>query len=217
MDGQFECLCNILTRCGMNLEICSKDKHVGEVESTNGTVWERVHSIYTTLPYKRMPGRIVIELVHCAIFWLNTFPSSPAVCAPLSPQGLITGTHIDYNCHVRIEFGEYVHTHKRHSNNLEPQTVGAIALRPTGNELGGHFFLSLATGRRLLCNRWTALPLPSGIICQVNQLACQNPKGLIFIDRSGQPLMAKYDKEEDIDENGVPELQACTNNGNNDN
>eukprot|EP00957_Ditylum_brightwellii_P005836 443894-Ditylum_brightwellii.AAC.1 len=204
MDGQFECLRNALTGRGINLEICCEDEHVGEVERTNRTVRERVQSMYTTLPYKRMPGRMVIELVHAAIFWLNVFPPSPAVCAPLSPRSLITGAHIDYNQHVKIEFGEYVHTHKRHSNNMDPHTVGAIALRPTGNKLGGHYFLSLATGRRLLQNRWRPLPLPSNTIRRVNQLARRNPKGLIFTDRSGQPLMAEDNTEEDHGEEDMP-------------
>eukprot|EP00957_Ditylum_brightwellii_P209437 15361763-Ditylum_brightwellii.AAC.1 len=212
MDGQFECLRNALTGRGINLEIFSKDEHVGEVEQTNRTVRERVQSIYTTIPYERMPGRMVIELVHSAIFWLNVFPLSPAVCSPLNPQGLITGTHIDYNRHVCVEFREYVHTHERHSNGMEPCTVGAIALRPTENELGRHFFLGLTTGRWLLCNRWTALPLPSDVVRQVNQLAHCNPKGLTFADRSGQPLMAEDDTEEDHDENDVPKLMARTNN-----
>eukprot|EP00957_Ditylum_brightwellii_P206926 15350597-Ditylum_brightwellii.AAC.1 len=112
-----------------------------------------------------MLGRMVVELVHFAIFWLNTFPPTPAVYAPLSPRALITGKHIDYNLHVRLEFGTYIHTHESHgSDDQQPRTVGAIALRPTGNKLRGHYFMSLLTGRRLICNRWTELPLPQDII-----------------------------------------------------
>eukprot|EP00957_Ditylum_brightwellii_P098045 7468777-Ditylum_brightwellii.AAC.1 len=99
---------------------------------------------------------------------------------------------------------------------MDPRTVGAIALRPTGNELGGHYFISLATGRRLLQNRWTPLPLPSNTIRQVNQLACRNPKGLIFTNRSSQPLMAEDDTEEDHGEEDMPELTARTSNNDKD-
>eukprot|EP00957_Ditylum_brightwellii_P052638 3990694-Ditylum_brightwellii.AAC.1 len=99
-----------------------------------------------------MPGRMVVELLHFAIFWLDVFSPSPAICAPLSPRALITGKHVDYHLHARLEFGKYVHTHERHGNDSQPRTAGATALRPNGNELGGHYFLSLSTGRRLLRN-----------------------------------------------------------------
>jgi len=33
---------------------------------------------------------------------------------------------------------------------MEPRTFGAIDLRPSGNEQGGHYFLSLHTGKRIL-------------------------------------------------------------------
>eukprot|EP00957_Ditylum_brightwellii_P144560 11011804-Ditylum_brightwellii.AAC.1 len=56
--------------------------------------------------------------------------------------------------------------------------------------------MSLLTGRRLIHNRWTELPLPQDIIKRVNHLARRNPKGLIFSDCSGQPLMAQ--DEDDI-------------------
>jgi len=42
-----------------------------------------------------------------------------------------------------LEFGRYVQTNKKHNNSIEPRTSGAIALRPSGNEKGGHYFLSL--------------------------------------------------------------------------
>eukprot|EP00957_Ditylum_brightwellii_P099571 7584741-Ditylum_brightwellii.AAC.1 len=55
--------------------------------------------------------------------------------------------------------------------------------------------MSLSTGRRLIRNRWTKLPLPQDIIKRVNHLARRNPKGLLFSDRSGQPLMAQDEDE----------------------
>eukprot|EP00957_Ditylum_brightwellii_P107042 8167361-Ditylum_brightwellii.AAC.1 len=55
--------------------------------------------------------------------------------------------------------------------------------------------MSLSTGRRLIRNRWTELPLPQDIIRHVNQLAQRNPKGLIFTDCSGQLLMAQDDDD----------------------
>eukprot|EP00957_Ditylum_brightwellii_P075102 5706463-Ditylum_brightwellii.AAC.1 len=120
MDGQFECLRERLTGKGVNLIICSEDEHISEIECLNQTISERVRAAYVTIPYKCMPGQMVVELLHFAIFWLNTFPPPPAICAPLSPHDLITGKHVDYNRHVCLEFGNYVHTHENHGNNTQP-------------------------------------------------------------------------------------------------
>jgi hypothetical protein len=70
-------------------------------------------------------------------------------------------------------------------------TMGAIALCPTGNAQGGHFFLSLATGRMLNCKRWTALPMPAEVIDRIHVLARRNscPLGLTFLDPAGVALI----------------------------
>eukprot|EP00957_Ditylum_brightwellii_P041214 3119383-Ditylum_brightwellii.AAC.1 len=68
MDNRFECLREQLTMKQVNLIMCSEDEHVGDIECLNRTIQERVRSVYMTLPYKRMPRRIVVELVHFAIF-----------------------------------------------------------------------------------------------------------------------------------------------------
>ena len=49
---------------------------------------------------------------------------------------------MNYNRHCRLEFGEYAQTHEEHDNSLNPHTIGALVLRPTGNVQGGYFFLS---------------------------------------------------------------------------
>eukprot|EP00957_Ditylum_brightwellii_P207378 15352730-Ditylum_brightwellii.AAC.1 len=71
-------------------------------------------------------------------FGLNAFPPTPAVCAPLSPKTIITGNTIDHNQHCILKFGEYVHTHEHHTNDLQPWTIEATALWPAGNDLGGY-------------------------------------------------------------------------------
>eukprot|EP00957_Ditylum_brightwellii_P161874 12324535-Ditylum_brightwellii.AAC.1 len=77
--------------------------------------------------------------------------------------------------------------------------------------------MSLATGRRLIQNQWTVLPMPTDIIRRVNQLAWRNPKGLIFSDLSGNPIMAQTDNdtgemEEDMDDTyDVPHLMPRNN------
>ena len=89
----------------------------------------------------------------------------------MSPRTIITGQLLDYHKHCRYEFGEYVQTHEEHDNSLQSRTVGAIALRPTGNQQGGYFFMSLHTGRIINRLHATKLPMPSEVIIRVDQLA----------------------------------------------
>ena len=53
---------------------------------------------------------------------------------------------------------------------MSARTQGAISLRPCDSASGGYYFLSLSTGRRLLRQRWTELPLTEGVIHDVEHL-----------------------------------------------
>lgn len=51
---------------------------------------------------------------------------------------------------------------------MAPRTVGAIATRPTDNVQGGHWFISVSSGRLLNRRKWTELPMPSDVIQTIN-------------------------------------------------
>jgi hypothetical protein len=85
-------------------------------------------------------------MVHYSTFWLNSFPANDEISNTLSPRAIIVGSRVDYAKHCQLEFRSYVQTHEEHDNPMATWTTGAIALRPTGNAQGGHFFLSLTTG-----------------------------------------------------------------------
>jgi len=82
----------------------------------------------------------------------------------------MNGKHLNYHHHVCTKFGAYVQTHEEHSNDLESCTVGAICLGPTGNDRGGHYFLSLCMGCTIVRYQWTELPIPGNAIDRVSQL-----------------------------------------------
>jgi hypothetical protein len=125
------------------------------------------------------------------MFWLNSFPANYGISDTLIPCAIIVGSRVDYAKHCQLEFGSYVQTHEVYDNSMVTHTMGSIALHPTGNEQGGYFFLSLATGRVLNRNRWTALPMPAEVIDRVHVLARLNncPIGLMFTDRAGVALI----------------------------
>ena len=51
---------------------------------------------------------------------------------------------------------------------MSSQTVGALALRPTGNAQGGFCFMSLSTGWVLNRLRAMALPISDNVVDQVH-------------------------------------------------
>ena len=110
-------------------------------------------------------------MVYNVVFWLNSFPHKDGVHATISPRTLITRLAIDYNKHFKISFGSYVQVHEEGDNSVSPRITGAIALRPTGNDQGGHYFPSTHSGNRINRYAWMELPMPNKVIEQVHRLA----------------------------------------------
>ena len=145
MDGEFIPLRGGLAELALRLNETSRDEHVGDIR----TVKERMRAIYNTLPFQKIPARLIIEMAKTAIFWLNAFPAAGGASQLMSPRTIVTGQQVDYKRHCRFQFGEYAQTHKEHNNSMNPRTIGAIALRPVGNSQGSFYFMSITTGRVL--------------------------------------------------------------------
>ena len=201
MDGQFDVLRADLADLQITLNTVSNDEHVPEVERHIRTIKERARAVYNTLPFPKLPTRMVIELINYCTFWLNSFPAALGVSDVLSPRAIVTGSGINFNAHCQLEFGSYVQTHEQHDNSMLSRTTGAIALRPTGNIQGGHYFFSLTTGRRLNRNNWTVLPMPAEVVDRVRTFCRRdraNLGGINIADRHGNPLLD--DADDDIDD-----------------
>jgi len=182
MDGEFESIRGELAGIGITLNTVSRDEHVSDAERRIRTVKERSRCIFNTLPFKKIPAQMTVQMVYSANFWLNVFPPEDGI-SEMNPRELITGLKIDYEKHCQLEYGTYVQTHDEHDNSMAPRTTGAIAMRPTGNAQGGYWFYSLTAGRLLNRNHWTTLPMPADVIQRVHQLAKSTAPGLRFTDR----------------------------------
>lgn len=170
-DNEFAVLDAPLASMGISLNTVACGEHVPEIERHIRTLKERCRATFNSLPFNQWPPRLLIELVYSMTFWLHAFPANDGVSTAISPRELLTGTAIDSKKHCRLPFGAYVQTHEDHDNTMTARTVGAIALRPTCNMQGGHYFLSLATGRRIVRNHWTELPMTAGVITRVQTIA----------------------------------------------
>jgi hypothetical protein len=183
--------------------IVGEDEHVSEIERCIRTVKERTRCTYNVTGFDRYPPKMIVEMVFLSVFWINAFPHKYGISKTISPRTIVTGRHIDYKLHCRIEFGQYVQKHEKHnSNNMESRTVGALTMRPTGNAQGGYYLYGLATGIRLNRTHWTELPMPSSVEERLKTLArrANADQGLLFTDSAGGDLDVLYPDDDDAED-----------------
>ena len=82
---------------------------------------------------------------------------------------------------------------------MSPRKIGDIAVHPTGNEKGGHYCMSLKTGRLLNRKNVTPLPMPSEVIDHVHIIAYRSPVGITFADRNNVAFPDISDDDEMVD------------------
>jgi hypothetical protein len=136
MDREFEPLRDEVPEVTLNT--IAADEHVPYIERQIRTMKERARAVRITLPFKRLPARMIIELVHFSTLWLNAFPPSSGVSDTYSPHTIMTGTSLDYSKHCKVPFGAYVETHEENSptNTMCERTRRAIYLGPSSNFQG---------------------------------------------------------------------------------
>jgi hypothetical protein len=150
---------------------------------------------------------MLIEIIFLNIIWLNAFPHRLGASQTLSPRTIVTGLHIDCTKHCRVVCGQHIQTHEKHDNSMTPRTVGALALRPTGNgQQGGCCFCSLMSGQRLHRTHWTELPMPAEAKDRVHGLArrANAHRGLKFTDTEGNDLDLLFPPSDDDDSHYDP-------------
>jgi hypothetical protein len=202
-DSEFECTRGaIATELQSDLNICGDDEHVPDIERCIRTVKERTRCTYNMLPFDHFPPRMIIEMVFLNMFWINAFPHCLGVSQTLSPRTIVTSLGVNYTKHCRVEYGQYVQTHEKHDITMKARTVGALALRPTGNQQGGHYFYSLMSGQRHHRTHWTELPMPAEVKDRVHALArrANAKRGLTFTDSNGNNLDELYPAINDDDD-----------------
>ena len=102
----------------IHLNAAFDDEHVGDIERYIRTTKERVRSIWNTLPFRKVPHRMLIEFVKGSVFWMNALPVKNGVSKTHSPRTIVTEQQVDFNQYCWIEPGAYVQTHEEHDNSM---------------------------------------------------------------------------------------------------
>ena len=148
-----------------------------------------MRAVFCTLPFKRITARMMVELVKFSTMWLNAFPANNGVTTEYSPREIVLGTKLDWKLHCRMPFGGYTHVHEDPlitNENIQPRTVGAICLGPTGNCQGTYRFLGLKMNDVLRHHSFRELPMPDRVARRDHYFSrkTKNADGITFYNRS---------------------------------
>jgi hypothetical protein len=104
--------------------------------------------ILNTLPFKKMPQVILIELIYLVVQWLNAFLTKTGVSATLLPCEIMCRHMMDFTKHCKTHSRMYCEANDEPAmaNTMVTLSMPAILLGPTGNLQGAYKFFSLATG-----------------------------------------------------------------------
>ena len=100
---------------------------------------------------------------------LNIFPSKNGISSDLLSEAIILGSpNPDYN-KLKITFGSYAQVYIGTKKITKKRTVGAIEIC-LEKEWGGHYFMSLETGKQLHTYIWTYIPISEQVIQRVDEI-----------------------------------------------
>ena len=140
------------------------------IEHSICTVKERSRAICQGLPYLHFPKLMTISLLESIERWLNILPPFKNSNLTQSPALLLEGRSAPSFSRPRLPFGAYAMAYTGTNITMDPRPTPSIALRES-NDSNGFFFMSLDTGKRLHCNKWTQLVITEDIIEAVHDLS----------------------------------------------
>ena len=150
--------------------IYGKDEHVGLIERSNRTVKNKARVMTHATPYRKIPKVMTIGLVQGAVKWLNAFPSMTGISRTMSPSTIVLGLPKPNMKYKTIVFGAHAMVYTGTDNKMNARSIPAIALNAS-NEHGGHYFMSLYSGKRIHSYEWRELPIDEEVITRVEELA----------------------------------------------
>jgi hypothetical protein len=92
-DGAFESIKQELQDdpYHVTLSTCDADRHVETVERQIRFLKERIQSVRFMMPYKKLPKRFTIVMVHKVTMLINSLPKQNGIHSILSPREIVTG------------------------------------------------------------------------------------------------------------------------------
>jgi hypothetical protein len=77
MDMEFKKLKTLMPHVALNTT--AAQEHVREIEWKIRVIKERARGTLNTLPNKKLPKLMVIELLYFCVMWMNSFPNKSGI------------------------------------------------------------------------------------------------------------------------------------------
>jgi hypothetical protein len=92
-DGAFESIKHELQDdpYRITLSMCDADRHVKTVKKQIRFFKERIQAVRMIMPYKKIPKRFTIGMVHKVTMLINSLPKQNGIHSVLSPREIVTG------------------------------------------------------------------------------------------------------------------------------
>mmetsp|Transcript_536 Transcript_536/g.881 ORF Transcript_536/g.881 Transcript_536/m.881 type:complete len:227 (+) Transcript_536:1255-1935(+) len=145
---------------------------ISEVERSIRTIKEHARILLSNMPFETVPNVLLHTSICSAVHWLNYLPND-SIPGGLSPHVLMTGRQFNFTTHCALETGSYCQVFQDNtpSNLLNPRTIDALSLQPSGNLQGSYKFWCLYTNRIVARRQWKESPMPNHIIEMVKGIA----------------------------------------------
>jgi hypothetical protein len=192
-DGAFQSIKHELQAKPFNITLttCDADRHVETVERQIRFLKERIRAVRLMMPYKRIPKRFTIEMVHKITVLINSLPKQNGIHSILSPREIVTGKK--FRC-PSIRVGQYVQGHTGGTNDTDQErSIDSLYIGRADNG-SGHVVFKLSTKQPVSVNRVTPIPTTEAIINTVNDIAIQEkqPEGIEFSDINGRITLQDF-------------------------
>jgi hypothetical protein len=189
----------------VTLSTCDADRHVETVERQIRFLKERIRAVRLMMPYKKIPKRFTIEMVHKVTMLINSLPKQNGIHYVLSPREIGTGKK--FRC-PSIKIGQYVQGHTGGSNSTKQErSVDALYIGCADNG-SGHVVFKLNMKQPVSVNPVTVIPTSEATMNTVNDIGEQEsqPEGIEFSDLNGRITLQDFaDNGNDEDSNASDE------------
>jgi hypothetical protein len=171
-----------------DLDIAAKEEHVGDIERNIRYLKEKFRQLRHTLPFRQIPGVIIVRMVQVCTMTLNMFPRKGGN-RQYSPNMIVTDRGVSMD-QLKIRFGSYVQVWEpsTQTNSMKMRRRAAIALGPSPNSTTSYLFMALDTGKLINRAQFTEIPMTASVIARVEQLGAGEPAMLTWTNRRGENI-----------------------------
>ena len=147
---------------------------------------------------------MVLMLIDFVLYWLNSIPPTTGISTTISPRTIVKGTAKPDFKHDHLSFRTYVMAYVGTKNNMKARSVPAISLAPS-NGWGGHYFMSIITGKKIHAYKWTSLPINDEVIERIHELAESEDQpelinGTVFFEWGAMSTLEESSDAQEIDD-----------------